>query len=269
MWSLQQALYGLLNLLGSLVITESFETIVSDFEELLHNRTVVGYYTTQATFYELHALCEAVYTTMNEMQIKNKWRSSLAAYRAELQDKCILYERKGIRYVTVPHFLMYCLKLGSEYNIPQTWTDRVRIAITAMSMEMLEQRYPALDYVVENDASHQNELTLAEEPFTAETVAQNVTNILWLKRKLAKVMLEKGFPRRVFGGKDDYYNLIELGCIAGPYGDVTKAKTALITISFALKNSCMAGFVAQKETLFVTRGNSLSLSLSFLPSFFF
>ncbi len=247
-------------------MTESFETVVSDFEKLLHNRTIVGYYTTQATFYELHALCEAVYTTLNDMQIKNKWRSSLADYRTGLQAKRILYERRGIRYVTAPHFLMYCLKLGSEYNIPQTWTDRVRVFITATSMEMLEQQYPVVDYDVEKETFHENELTLAEEPFTAETVARNVTNILWLKRKLAKVMFEKGFPRRIFGGKDDYYNLNELACVAGPYSHPKETKSVICTISGALLKSCMAGFVAQKETLLVTRGKSLSLSLSHFGS---
>ncbi len=229
---------------------ESFEQIQAEFLKHIEARGILGYYTSQEQkFYELNTLCEAVYTTMTEQQIKNKWRSSLESYRVQLENENILHELKGTRYVKLPHFLIYCLKLGVEYDISPTWTERMEI-LTLKSDLVGEHPGLNIEFMKQGSSHALDSPTL----LTAKNVAANATDTLWLKRNLATEANRRGFPCRVFGKYVDLYNIKHLAVIGGPFSDVTRASKSLCTVLVSLSSSCMPGIVAQRGETYVSRG---------------
>ena len=177
-----------------------------DFKQRLRAHGVLGYFTIEQPYFKLYELTHAVYSTLVSLdRARGKWRTHHELRRELLRDE-ILHQREDGVYVTVPHFLLYCvprLQITDEF---EQWETRM----TTLDIGTLKQQYPITRYQKE-------ELHPEAEEFNAETVRKEATNTRLLYELLHQELIRRDVVRRVdVGGKVDYYNTLDLIKIAAP-----------------------------------------------------
>ncbi len=248
--------------------TTCVETIVKEFiTKIEQDDQIVGYYYKDAagkehTFYELFKLSTVV--TGITQDLSGKWAKTWKMDEIQQAGYIVKPEKTNTWFVTAEHFLFFCMKQFKASHLNAYGAELVKRIPKTVNM----LAHPTVAVNADHGILTARDNNTMNE-YTIEEAVGKITSLVYLHQYFEYHMAKLGYTRRVYGDQNNLYEGKHIVHVAGPYGRSVEAEESLKTLEMTVRGGLhisTSGHVTlqigKKETLFLSLGNFLSLSLS-------